>query len=390
MGAASTAAQRIASIRREGKRVSAADAVRLIRDRDTVASSGFVGHRLRRKPGSGAGAALPRNAGAARPHPGLRRRSGRRRERGLNHLGHEGLVARVIGGHWGLVPKLQKLAVENRIEAWNLPQGVISHLFRDIAAGRPGQLTRVGLGYLRRSAPWRRQAQRAHHRRARAPDAHRRRGFPVLPDLPDGRGPDPRHHGRSRRQPHHGARSVDAGALAIAMAAHNSGGIVIAQVERLAEAVRLQPRQVKVPGVLVDCVVLAEIAPSCTRRPSPNPIDPAFAGRLRVPAGRPSRRCPLSPRKVMARRAALELRPNAVVNLGIGMPEGVAAVAAEESVIDLITLTTEPGVLGGIPGRRTELRRGGQHAGGDRPALPVRSLRWWRPGSRGAGPGAGR
>jgi propionate CoA-transferase len=131
------------------------------------------------------------------------------------------------------------------------------------------------------------------------------------------------------------------------MAARNSGGIVIVQVERLAEVHSLHPRQVKIPGILVDCVVVAE-KPEYHQQTFAEPYSAAFAGEIRVPATS-VQAMPMSPRKIIARRAALELRPNQVVNLGIGMPDGVAAVAAEERVIDLITLTAEPGVVGGIP-----------------------------------------
>jgi propionate CoA-transferase len=136
-------------------------------------------------------------------------------------------------------------------------------------------------------------------------------------------------------------------ALAIAMAAHNSGGIVIAQVERIAERGSLNPRQVKIPGVLVDCVVVAE-RPEHHQQTFATPYSPASRARsaCRWTTLAPM---PLSERKVIARRAALELTRNAVVNLGIGMPEGVAEVAAEEKMIDLLTLTAEPGVIGGIP-----------------------------------------
>jgi propionate CoA-transferase len=138
----------------KGKIVTAAEAVRLIRDGDTVATGGFVGIGFAEEIAL-ALEELYLSAELEPPHGTGKPRNltlvyaagqGDGKDRGLNHFGHEGLVKRIIGGHWGLVPKLQQLAISNQIEAYNLPQGVITHLFRDIAAHRPGHITKVGMG----------------------------------------------------------------------------------------------------------------------------------------------------------------------------------------------------------------------------------------------------
>jgi propionate CoA-transferase len=337
--------------------ISATEAAGLIQDGWTVACAGFVGcghaeavtAALERRfiaEGGPRDLTLVYSAG-----------QGDRGNRGVNHFGQAGMTRCIVGGHWRSAPKLSELALTEQCAAFNLPQGVITQLYRAIAGGKPGVVTRIGLstfvdprldgGAVNRSA--RDAVAQGRLRYVEDLVLHGERwllypSFPVHCALIRGTSVDPRGNLSTENEAFHHEL------LAIAQAARNSGGIVIAQAKRLIDH-HQDLHAVKVPGILIDHVVISDRDDEhmMTFAEAYNPAyHTPWQGSDTVVT--PPAPMPLDARKLVQRRALLELvrrRPR-VVNLGVGMPAGIGAVADEEGVSGF-TLTVEAGPIGGTP-----------------------------------------
>ena len=273
---------------------------------------------------------------------------------GMEHLTEPGMLRRVYGSTFSRrdSPRFLKLAESGEIEVYSYPMGCLYRLIRECAAGSPGFLTQVGLNTYIDPA-----AQNAGTPRANAaiPDSGlvRRmeidgqpylfyRTMPIDVAIIRGTIADPEGNMSMVGEP------VSIGVKAMAMAAHNSGGKVIVQVKYLAERGTIHPRMVEVPGMLVDAVV---VDPRGIQSQLGD-YDPSLSGEIRDPSLSPED-LPFDMRKVVARRALLEIKPDQVVNLGVGIGTGIPSVAREEGIFDRITFSLEHGAIGGIPAMGT-------------------------------------
>jgi propionate CoA-transferase len=327
------------------KVVSAEDAAYLIEDNSTLTVGGFVaqscpeellkalGERFQREQ-SPTGLTLVFGGGP-----------GDWDCKGLNHLAKEGLIRRTVGAHYGQVPMLGKMAQAGIIEAYNLPLGSISRMIRSAAAGQPGHITKVGFGTM---ADPKHGGGRINNNSKQDMvieieiEGQKYLMYRAIPiDVAFVRGTTGDEDGNITME----KESLYCDHLIQAMAARSTRGTVIAQVERIGAKGTLHPRKVKIPGTVVDAVVVAK--PENHFMSFPTQYEPAATAEIRQPM-KFALSQDLDERKIIARRASLQLVPGQVINLGIGMPEGIAEVCNEEGVLSDVELTTEPGIHGGV------------------------------------------
>ncbi len=326
------------------KIMTAEEAVAMIKDGETVGVGGFVG------------TSVPEELQVAIEKRYLETSSpknltlvyaagqGDGKDRGANHFGHEGLIKRVVGGHWNLAPKLQKLAIDNKIEAYNLPQGVISRLYREIAAGNPGVITHVGLktfvdpdlmgGKLNSMT----KEDIVEKITLNNKDYMFYKSFPINVAFIRGTYADEDGNITLDKEP------LKLEALPLAMACKNSGGKVFVQVEKVVRRGTFDPKSVKIPSILVDGIIVTKGHPQTYG----THFEESYISACILPVNM-FEKYPLNARKIVARRSAMFLNKSDVVNYGIGIPEVIAEILKEEGLIGETVATVEAGAIGGNP-----------------------------------------
>ncbi len=266
-------------------------------------------------------------------------------------MAHEGLTKRVIGAHWGLCPRMMELISSNKVEAYCLPQGQMANMFHSMALREPGKISKIGIGTF---IDPRIEGGKMNDRTK------------VLEDIIDVITIDGEEYLRYKEIPidtllirgtyadENGNISTEEEAMVLevlpaVMAAKRFGGQVICQVKQVLKKGTISPKKVVVPGVLVDAVVVCDDPFTNHRQTSSWYYDPAYSGQA-VAQESETVPIPLSARKIIGRRAMMELEPDVVINVGTGIPNDViGAILAEEGIMDDVTITVESGIYGGVP-----------------------------------------
>lgn len=266
----------------------------------------------------------------------------------VNHFGHEGLLHKIIAGHFNKAPKLGELIINNKIQAYNVPQAALCHMLRDVAGKKIGTITHVGINTFadprieggKLNEITKEDIVEIININGQERLFYKPMNFDIA--LIKGSFADEKGNISLERE------AVTTEVTSIAQAVHNCKGKVIVQVDKIVKNGSLDPKLIKIPGIYVDYVVEID-----------NPIfreqiygiqyEPELCGSIRLSENSYTKPMPLNIKKIIARRATMEIKKDSVGNLGIGIPEYVSTIANEEKIADYMVLTVESGPVGGIP-----------------------------------------
>ena len=291
-------------------------------------------------------------------------------DKGFSMLAHPTMIKRIVAGHLGQSPKLAALVDENLVEGYNFSMGTLSQMMRAAAAKQPGVITKVGMGtFMDPRQTGGKLNERTTEDLVRTIDIDGEEYLfykTVSPNVCIMRGTTADEEGYITVEEEVGPAFLDD--IAVAQAVHNNGGLVICQVRRIARAGSLDPKAVRIPGILVD-VLVVDPNQSQSYALEGQPVDNFAAGQLKFPEGQLPIH-PLTERKVIVRRSLMEARPGDIGNIGVGVQTAISGVAAEEGVHRDFCLTVETGIIGG-EARPSKLKSNGGEYYNVRAVIPM-------------------